>query len=609
VSAIVAERCLNAPQALPGGDEADSSDQTVAIGEGDKEGGLAPERRGDALFLRTSSFKTGAFYLVLSSLTVNLLSLGLPIMMLQVYDRILVNASYGTLQILVFSVAVVIVLEALLRIARAYTTTWAGAAYEHDIGCKAYKRLFDADLLSVEKNDIGENLQRVSAIGKLREFSGGQATATLIDLPFVALFLLLIFYLSGQLVAAPIAVLVAFGFMTWIGSIELKRALAVRDEQEDRRFNFVIETLQGIHTVKAMGLESMLVRRFEQLQSSATQLNHRVSFASGGATIIGALFSEIMMITVTAAGSFMVIDGRLTIGTLIACVLLSGRIMQPIQRALGIWIRFQGFSLAREKVETIFDLPVPARVSLSEDPAKTSQLEFEAVTFGYADSEGAVLKDVTLSLERGKSISISGGPSSGKTTLLKLAAGLYRPQIGSIRLGDVDAWCIESREIAQRVGYIATQGTIFQGTISDNLTSFDRSKEATAREIVSLLGIDDVIARLPLGFETLLKDSGADAVPSGLKQCIAIARVLANKPKIILWDNADRALDRESYNAVFRLFGRLKGKVTLVIVSEDRNFLRLAQEEYELKDGRLRRRDPNADSKVHDVNQLRELWS
>lgn len=555
-----------------------------------------------------AGFRAGLSYLVISSLAINILSLAVPVMTLQVYDRILINASFGTLNILVFSVIVVVLLEAVLRVARSYTTSWAAATLEHDINCNTFDHLLKADLLAIEKHDIGESLQRVSAIGKVREFMGGQALTVLIDLPFVVLFLGLIAYLSGTLVLAPIGILIVFSYMAWVGNSELKQALTDRDTHDERRFSYMIETLSGIHSVKSMALENAFVRRYEALQTNSTELTHRISFAAGGATILGALFSELMMVTVTASGAVLVIHGELTIGTLVASVILSGRIMLPVQRTLGVWIRFQDFSIGREKIKKIFELPVSDHVGMEDALDTGGRVALEKVSFTYDGSE-MILKDVDLQVEKGVAVSISGGPCCGKTTLLHVIAGLYPPNHGAARINGIESWCGAPDELVQRVGYIATQGTIFQGTIRENLTAFDDSKEEAAIEIARHLGIDEIISKLPLGMETVLNDSSADVVPNGLKQSISIARVLANKPKILLWDNADRALDRAGYNAVFKLFGRLKGKATMVIVSDDRSFLRLASKEYVLSGGHLKEKDYSDDSKVHDVTWNRDLWS
>ncbi|MDH3664647.1 MAG: ATP-binding cassette domain-containing protein, partial [Alphaproteobacteria bacterium] len=386
-------------------------------------------------------------------------------------------------------------------------------------------------------------------------------------------------------------------------------ALIDREAINQRRTSFLIETLGGIHSVKFMGAEAGFLRRYERLQAQASTLNHRIAFASGGAIVVGSVFSQIMMIAVTSTGAAMAINGNLSVGTLVASVLLSGRIMQPIQRALGLWIRFQDISLADQRVQRLFAAPIMTDSDLDSSTVdRKGKLDVEDLTFSY-DKDGAdpLFRDINLSLKLGDSISVSGGHASGKSTLLKLLAGLSKPTSGSVLIDGIEAHSYPSRELVSHVGYLATRGTIFNGTVLENLSGFDPSMELASRELARLLGIEDTIASLPHGYDTNLSDGGADAIPSGIKQCIALARVLAHKPRLLLFDNADRALDQENYNHLFRLLGRLKGKASMIIVSDDRNFLRLAQAEYLLVDGHLVERDVTQDSKVHDVKAFKEL--
>lgn len=531
--------------------------------------------------------RSGILYVCLASLTINILSLSLPLFSIQIYDRILTNKAVGTLQVLLVVVITCIALEATLRIIRNYTTTWTGAVFEHQTSCQAVEHLLRSEPLDVERPGLSANLQGMTAIVTLREFVGGQAMVCLIDLPFVCLYFGLIGFIGGYLVLVPLAILTVFALLAWGGSYELKTALIEREVINQRRTSFLIETLSGIHSVKSMGAEAGFLRRYERLQAQASTLGHRIAFASGGAIVVGSAFSQIMMVAVTSTGAAMAIDGSLTVGTLVASVLLSGRIMQPIQRALGLWIRFQDISLANQRVQRLFAPPTMTDLDLASSATdRKGKLDVENLTFSYND-DGAdpLFRDINLSLKLGDSISVSGGHASGKSTLLKLLTGLSKPTSGSVLIDGIEAHCYPSRELVGHVGYLATRGTIFNGTVSENLCGFDPSMELASREMARLLGIEQTIASLPHGYDTNLSDGGADAIPSGIRQCIALARVLAHKPRLLLFDNADRALDQENYNHLFRLLGRLKGKASMIIVSDDRNFLRLAQAECLLVDG------------------------
>jgi ATP-binding cassette subfamily C protein LapB len=237
---------------------------------------------------------------------------------------------------------------------------------------------------------------------------------------------------------------------------------------------------------------------------------------------------------------------------------------------------------------------------------KEGRLAIKNMSFSYG-GDALLFNNISLDLRRGECVSISGDHSCGKTTLLKLISGLYKPTKGDVLVNDAAATLYPARELVQHVGYLAMEGTIFKGTIQQNLTAFGEIPLSKVKEIMKLLDIEKDIAKLPAGFDTKLEGGTADPIPPGLKQRITIARVLASKPRILLFDNADRALDQHGYHHVYRLLARLKGKATIIIVSDDRNILRLAQKEYVLEGGHLIEREFSDRSKMHDVLPYQEL--
>lgn len=217
-----------------------------------------------------------------------------------------------------------------------------------------------------------------------------------------------------------------------------------------------------------------------------------------------------------------------------------------------------------------------------------------------------MLRNINLDLKAGDSIAISGSASSGRTTLLNLAIGIVQPTQGNVLIDGVKPHLVDPAILNSHVGYLSEKGTIFYGTIRENITFFGSINEQDAMTASRFLGIDEAVAILPAGYDTLLTDNVTDPIPPGLKQRIAIARVLAGKPRIILFDNADRGLDKYGYNKLFSLLGRLRPKTTILIISDDRNILRLADHEYYLHRGQLLETAP-LDSKIHNVLPFREF--
>lgn len=538
---------------------------------------------------RRKSQKISMPYQLVIAFMLNVLSLALPVMMLQVYDRIIPHQSYGTLVMLIFGVLIALTVDGLLRIMRAWLVGWSAASEEHAAACAAIDRMLHADMPSFEKKSAGEHLQNLGALGRLREFYSGQAMTALIDFPFAGLFLFMIAYLGGVLVLVPLTLLVVFFICAVYAGRQLKDALEERGNADDAKASFIVSVLGGIHTVKSLAIEAPLLRRFEHYQDDVTRDSYRVAMASGFASNLSSAFGQLSLILTAVFGCLLVLGGSLSVGGLSACTLLAGRAIQPIQRVLGTWLRLQDLSLARHHAAQIFDLPVQSRDTSPPGFAPQGRVAFDRVSYAYK-SGTPVLKDASLTIEPGEVVAISGDKASGKSTLLQLIAGLLPAQSGVVRVDDCDPAIYGLSRLRGRIGYLPQQGTIFRGSILDNMTGFRTDEESIrrAKETGAELGLDSVIDLLPRGYQTQLADTAADPVPPGIKQRISLVRVLMDEPSLLLFDDADRALDKEGYNRLFRLIGRMKGRCTILMVSHDQNLLSFADLSYRLENGQLR---------------------
>lgn len=522
---------------------------------------------------RPDGHRVDRVQMIVPTVFIGLLSLALPLLTLQVYDRILPNPESGTLPVLVAGVCVAVALEVGLRLARAYSMGWSGAAYEHRMACQAMDHILRADLGALAKSGSGEQLNRMAAIAKLRDFNNGYSLVTCAELGFVVLYLGLVYYIAGPLVLVPLAVLAVFVAGSVLTGRWLSGALARREEADDRRYDFLIESLKGIHTIKAFSLEKPFLRRYERRQYDATTANYDVTDASSFIFNAGTVLGHVMLAGVIACGAWLVLAGQMTSGGLIASILLSGRVMQPVQRAIGLWYRYQDYQTAKERVRTLAAIP-PVRYGAGvgvSDPPRSGLLQLEDV------GAGGLFDHVDLNLRRGESVQLSGAYGCGKTTLLKIMAGLYVPERGSVLVDGAAPDQIDPQRRMYHIGYIPTEGVAFRGRIRDNLTRFGLMQEEDIRPVTAMLGIDADVARLPRGFDTWMEGAEMDTIPPGLRQRIAVARVLAARPRIILFDNADRNLDRDGYRQVHGLLGRLRDRVALVLVTDDLNMSRLAE--------------------------------
>lgn len=279
---------------------------------------------------------------------------------------------------------------------------------------------------------------------------------------------------------------------------------------------------------------------------------------------------------------------------------------EELQRGLMFWARYQDFRNSAERVKNSFDLPPAPGVSQVTLPPNERSLSLQHINFTFESSGRELFRDLSLNVAPGEYVSISGDYGSGKSTLLKIISGTFRPNAGSVILNGLDISQFPRERVVDHLGLIEHEGVIFRGTIRDNITRFSATPYGQAMFVAALLGVDKDIAALPAGVDTMLEGTDADTIPPGFKQRLTLVRALATKPRLILFDNADQALDQEGYALVHRFFGRLKGKATVIFVTDDVNLRALCDRDLWLADGQLREGQPAAAMKLA-VQPYREI--
>ncbi len=540
--------------------------------------------------------------LIVASVFINILALAMPLTLLQVYDRIIPNSAEGTLILLVSGVGVALFLEALLRVGRSFVSGWMGARFDHMAGNAAIERLMGANIIDFDRVGVGTHMERYNALSQLREFYAGQAILVMCDLPFAVVYLSGITYLAGYLVLVPITLIVMFAITAGVLGRRLRDSLNVRLMADDRRFSFIIEVLGGVHTVKGLAMEEQMVRRYERLQETCADAEYNVALSSSAAQSAGSLFSQLVLFTVVGFGASFVIDGALTVGGLAACTLLAGRSMQPLQKAVGIWTRFQSIQLARDRLRKLFEMDVEKLPGLPDLPPVRGDLQLDDISFSFGkNKDGGMLdplfENISIRINAGETVGLAGGNASGKSTLLFLMMGVLTPTAGSIRIDDFDLKDYAGSSIRRQASYLPQEGVLFNGTLLENITMFREDKVDDAMDISRLLGLDSVVAHMPQGYDTVVGDGAGDKLPRGIRQRIAIARALVDKPRVLLFDEANTSMDGAGDASLKFLLERLKGRVTLILVSARPSLLGIADRIYDIVGTDVVERDMQAQLK------------
>ncbi|OAN48823.1 peptidase domain-containing ABC transporter [Magnetospirillum moscoviense] len=522
----------------------------------------------------------------LASTVINILALALPIMLLQIYDRIIPHQSMSTLGMLTVGVVVAMVLESAVRMGRNHLTGWLGAAFEHRLSCEAFKRLLRAPLPDFERHGPTVLMERLRASAKVREFYSGQALLSLFDVPFVVVYIALIALLGGWLAMVPVAMVGAFTLVAIRNGRKVRDDIRRRAEFDERRFSFLAEALTGIHSVKTMAMEEMMQRRYELLQDVNVEHSHDSAKHSVVALNIGQLFAQLATIAVVGVGAGLVVAGSMTPGALAACIMLAGRSLQPLQGVLGTWIRFQGFAVARQQIEKLFDLG--ARESAQPIlPKVDGEVRLDNVGLTYPGMPKSVLAGVSMHIKAGECVAIVGDNGSGKSTLLGLMAGQLLPTEGTISVDGFDLAQFSPSSVSQRIGYLPQQGVLVDGTILENLTMFNPALVERAYEVAAMLGLDRVVSGMRLGYDTPVGNSASESMPAGIKQRIAIARALVHDPAVILFDEANIAIDSAGDELLREYLVSLKGHKTMILVTPRPSLVKLADRVFNLVDGKI----------------------
>ncbi|MDF3034677.1 MAG: ABC-type protease/lipase transport system, ATPase and permease component [Alphaproteobacteria bacterium] len=526
--------------------------------------------------------------IILSTVVLNLLSLAIPILVLQLYDRIIPNQAYSTLSLLGIAVGVAVILETSLRFSRGYVLSWLGMHFEHGAAVGAFQHLVNATLGDLNKKGVGEHVENIESATILKEFLAGQGFLILLDLPFVLLFLGIIAYFSLYIALAAVAILGAFVCLAWILGHLLRRHLEKQLDVNDRRYNFIVEILTNHHTLKALGMEDLLLRRYEHIHNTCSNVNYKVYLYAAEARDLGSMFSYIMFVGVVAVAALQVISEAATIGVMAAAIVLTNRAMQPIQAAMGVWTRFQYFTIAKKRIEDHFSLALEPPLAQGVATPIQGKLALAGVSFQYADGKPEILKDINLTIQPGSIITIHGRNGAGKTTLMWMLMGNLHPTAGSVFIDDEPISSYSYRDLRRQMAYIPPKGILFQGTILENMTMYRGAAYTDdALGLARQLGLDEWIRRLPLGYETKVGDQLFLLLPDGIHQRICLVRALVNRPKILILDEANTSLDENGDRLLRQVVQSLHGKVTIIFVTHRPSIQELADASYELLDGAL----------------------
>jgi subfamily B ATP-binding cassette protein HlyB/CyaB len=512
-----------------------------------------------------------------------------PLFFQVVIDKVLVHRGLTTLDVLVFGLITVSLFETVLAALRTYVFAHTTNRIDVELGARLYRHLIALPLAYFEARRVGDSVARVRELENIRNFLTSSALTLVIDLLFTGVFLAVMFYY------APLLTWIVVGsFPLYIG-ISVGATPAFR-RRLDEKFNrgaesqaFLVESVSGVATLKAMAIEPQMQRRWEEQLAGYVQASFRVLSLGNWASQAVQLISKVVTALTLYFGAYLVIEGKLTVGELVAFNMLGGRVAQPVLRLAQIW---QDFHQARLSIARLGDIlntvPEPAftagRAAL---PAIRGAIVFDRVGFRYSPDSPEVLHDICLKIEPGQVVGIVGPSGSGKSTLTKLIQRLHVPESGRVLVDGVDLAVVDVTWLRRQIGVVLQENTLFNRTIRENIALADPGMPMEpVIAAAGLAGAHDFILELPRGYDTIVGERGT-SLSGGQRQRIAIARALIGNPRILIFDEATSALDYESERVIQDNMQKIARGRTVLIIAHRLSTVRRTDRIITIERGRL----------------------
>lgn len=512
---------------------------------------------------------------LIASLGVNLMTLALPLVMLQIFDRVMPFQAHETLLVLCLGLGVAIVLDFVLKACRIILMSHAAERFETRVNAAAARAALDAAPDDFERESASARFDRLNAVAQLRDHIGGPGRLLAIDLPFVTLFAAMIWYVGGWLVAVPIACVICLVVVCAAMRRMQARLFDARQSVDARRYAFLTEFLERIATVKAHRMEQPMLRRYELLQAQSVEASRRLIHIAGLSQAFGAIFSQVAVAAMGLFGAFLVVRGEIGVAELAACTLLNSRAVQPLLKLIGLWAQAEGVAAARRKAEGM--LALPSRRAAAPARSLAGAVELRDVEMRVPGRGAPLFSGLSFAVRPGACAAITGADGAGKTTLMRLLLGEAAPSAGAALIDGAPAADFVAARGVGGVAYVDQAPVVFQGSILDNIALVAEPERVEAGLAAArALGLDEEIRRLPFGYETRL-GAGGGSMSLGFLQRIALARCLALRPRILLFNEANTAMDRPSDRRALAAIAALAGGTTVILVTRRPAWIALAE--------------------------------
>ncbi len=530
------------------------------------------------------------YKVMLAATLVNFMSVGSSIFIMVVYDRVLPNSAYESLYALTIGMALVIVFDFILKMLKTYFIDYAGEFVDKNVGDTIFNRLLDAPT-AVVTGPVGATANTFREFDSVRDFFTSATLSLIVDIPFIFLFIFVIYLIAGPLAYIP---LVAVPIVLLIGILIqpfLARVSEDLGQHNQEKQSVLVETITGIESIKVLGGGDLVKERWKDAatkQSSRSRLSRALAQIAVNSAQSA---QQICLVGIVFYGVFLVSEGTVSMGGMVAAVLLSSRTLAPLAQIANLFGRANNAKTSYKRLASFMDETQSEDVSIKNKSAirreKLGGLEFKDATYRYPEADLDTLRGINLKIQEGEKVAILGRNGSGKSTLIKLASGLFKSSDGLVMYDGVDIRQLHTEDLSKSIGIVLQDVQLFSGSVKENITmGRDNITQDDLVNAGKLSGLDEFISKVPGGYDLQLSDGGK-GLSGGQRQAIALARSIVHKPSHFILDEPTSAMDMNAENLFINQVRSLLQNSTMLIVTHRMPLLNLVDRIIVMNEGQI----------------------
>lgn len=513
---------------------------------------------------------------LVASLFINVFAVASPLFVMNVYDRVVPNNAVETLWVLAIGVLIVYGFDAILKYLRGHFIEVAGKKSDVLLSSFLFERVLGSRF-SDRPSSIGSFVSQFREFDTVRNFFTSSSIAVFVDLPFVVIFIVLVFYIGGSLALVPLIALPIMWLYGMVLQRPIKKSIEETFEASAHKNGVLVETLVGLDTVKAQVAESYLQKSWEKSVAHLAIWGQRLRMLSMSVSIVTGTVQQVAGVVLIIFGVYMIAEGELTMGALIASFMLTNRLLAPMGQVVSLFTSYDQTKTALDTLDEIVKKPQEREPQkpFVKRPVFEGAISFQNVSLMYPGEKQASLKQINFSIKAGEKVGIIGRIGSGKTSLQNLILGFYQPSEGSVLIDGIDIAQIDPADLRAHMGYVQQDVALFAGSIKDNIT-FGKPQVSDEQLLAAakMASVDEFVNRHPSGFDRQVGERG-QALSGGQRQSIGIARAVLNDPSILLLDEPTSGMDNSTEAAIKQQLTTVAKDKTLILVTHKTSLLSL----------------------------------